>query len=156
YLTVIPEFSFDLAVTDAGRASVLIERYGQDRPVVLAGHSLGGAMAAQYAADHPGNLAGLMLLAAYPGEAADLSSSGLPVLSLTGEHDQVVNTDALETSRARLPADTTRMVIAGGVHSFFGRYGPQAGDGIPTVARAVAEQQIVAGIEGFLGGLSKP
>lgn len=153
YLTVIPEFSFDLAVVDAGRAETLIERYGQGRRTALAGHSLGGAMAAQYAADHPGGLAGLVLLAAYPGDSAELSTSGLPVVSLVGEHDEVVNADALAAAWQRLPSDTRRVVIAGGVHSFFGRYGPQAGDGVPTVSRAVAEQQIAATLRDFLSGL---
>ena len=152
-LTVIPEFSFDLAVTDAGRAGALVERYGEGRRVVLAGHSLGGAMAAQYAADHAAQLAGLVLLAAYPGDSADLSASGLPVLSLTGEHDQVINAAAQEAAWTRLPADTARATIAGGVHSFFGRYGPQNGDGVPTVSRATAEAQISQAIEGFLGEL---
>lgn len=34
------------------------------RPVVLAGHSLGGYLASLYAAEHPGSLAGLVLLGA--------------------------------------------------------------------------------------------
>ncbi len=32
-----------------------------------------------------------------------------------------------------------------------GRYGPQAGDGIPTVSRAEAEASIVAALTDFLG-----
>ena len=153
WLTVIPEFSFDLAVTDANRADALIQQYGEGRRVVMAGHSLGGAMAAQYAAAHADDLAGLMLFAAYPGDGADLSTSGLPVLSLIGERDSVVNPEALASAWARLPADTQRATVAGGVHSFFGRYGPQQGDGTPTVPRADAEQWIIAVVEGFLGGL---
>ncbi len=153
YLTVIPEFSFDLAVTDADRADALIERYAAGRRVVLAGHSLGGAMAAQYTAGHTADLAGLVLLAAYPGDAADLSHSDLPVLSLLGEHDEVVDADALAAAWDRLPSDTRRVIVTGGVHAFFGRYGPQSGDGVPTVPRAVAETQIIQAIEEFLAGL---
>lgn len=150
---VIPEFAFDLAVTDANRADTLIQQYGEGRRVVVAGHSLGGAMAAQYAASRADELAGLMLFAAYPGDGADLSTSGLPVLSLTGEHDTVVNPDALTSARVRLPSDTRRVTIDGGVHSFFGRYGPQQGDGTPTVTRDTAEQQIAAAVKSFLEGL---
>lgn len=150
YLTVIPEFSFDLAVTDPDRAGALIERYSAGRRVVLAGHSLGGAMAAQYAAGHTAELAGLVLLAAYPGDAADLSHSDLPVLSLLGEHDEVVDAAALADAWTRLPSATRRVTVTGGVHAFFGRYGPQDGDGSPTVARSAAEAQISRAIEEFL------
>ena len=48
YTTVIPVFSFDLALTDTGRANSLIERHGAGKRTVRAGHSLGGAMAARY------------------------------------------------------------------------------------------------------------
>lgn len=150
YPTVVPEFSFDLAVTDPDRADALIQRYAEGRRVVLAGHSLGGAMAAQYAAGHADRLAGLILFAAYPGDSADLAAAGLPVLSLIGEHDQVVNAAAREAAWQRLPSDTRRVTIAGGVHAFFGRYGPQQGDGVPTVTREAAEQQIRQAVEDFL------
>lgn len=157
YLTVVPEFSFDLAVTGTDRATALVERFGQGRRVVLAGHSLGGAMAAQYAADRAGDggveLSGLVLMAAYPAGSADLSATGLPVLSLTAEHDGVVDAAAIEAGWRLLPADTERVVVGGGVHSFFGRYGPQSGDGTPTVPRVVAETQITRAIEEFLAGL---
>ncbi len=156
YVTVIPEFSFDLAVTDPDRADTLIARYGDGKQVVVAGHSLGGAMAAQYAADREragSGLAGLILMAAYPAESADLAQADLPVLSVLGEADAVVNREALDAAWARLPADTEQVVVAGGVHSSFGRYGPQAGDGLPGVPRVTAETQILQAVDAFLAGL---
>jgi hypothetical protein len=39
------------------------------------------------------------------------------------------------------------------VHAFFGRYGPQAGDGVPTVPRTQAETQILAAFDAFLAAL---
>lgn len=158
YETVIPEFSFDLAVTDPGRATALIAHYGQGRKVVLAGHSLGGAMAAQYLADEQRAgrrpAAGLVLMAAYPPDGADLSGSGLAALSLRAGNDGVADPADVEGGLARLPAGTPLVDVQGAVHSFFGRYGPQAGDGVPGVSRAQAEQQVVDAVAGFLGGLS--
>ncbi len=88
YTTVIPEFSFDLAVTDTGRATALIARYAEGRRVVLAGHSLGGAMAGQYLSDElkAGRqpVAGLVLMGAYPPDGADLSAASLKAVSLNG------------------------------------------------------------------------
>lgn len=149
--TVIPEFPVDLAVLDAGRAQRLVDHYAAGRPVVVGGHSLGGAMAAAWASDHPDALAGLVLLAAYPPDGDDLTAAGFPALVLQAEHDLVADGDAVRGGLDRLPASTDLVVVEGAVHSFFGRYGPQAGDGIPTVSRAEAEASIVAALTDFLG-----
>lgn len=149
--TVIPEFPVDLAVLDAGRAQRLVDHYAAGRPVVVGGHSLGGAMAAAWASDHPDAVAGLVLLAAYPPDGDDLTAAGFPALVLQAEHDLVADADAVRGGLDRLPAGTDLVVVEGAVHSFFGRYGPQAGDGIPTVSRAEAEASIVAALTNFLG-----
>ena len=149
--TVIPEFPVDLAVLDAGRAQRLVDHYAAGRPVVVGGHSLGGAMAAAWASDHPDALAGLVLLAAYPPDGDDLTAAGVPALVLQAEHDLVADADAVRGGLDRLPAGSDLVVVEGAVHSFFGRYGPQAGDGIPTVSRAEAEASIVAALTDFLG-----
>ena len=39
------------------------------------------------------------------------------------------------------------------MHSFFGRYGPQAGDGVPTVPRSDAEEAITKALTEFFAGL---
>ncbi|MFZ0529239.1 MAG: alpha/beta hydrolase [Propionicimonas sp.] len=157
YPSVIPEFAFDLAVTDPGRATTLIERYGQGKRVVLAGHSLGGAMAAQYLADELRSgrrpASGLVLMAAYPPQGADLTASGLKALSLRAEKDGVAAADKVEAGLSLLPAGSASELIDGAVHAFFGRYGPQAGDGVPTVNREAAQDQIIAAVTGFLDRL---
>lgn len=148
--TVIPVFSFDLAVTDPGRATALVERYGAGRKVVLAGHSLGGAMAAQYLADeHAAGrepAAGLVLMAAYPPAGRDLSGTALRAVSLRAEHDGVADAAAVTAGLDLLPAGSREVVVIGAVHGFFGRYGPQAGDGVPTVTRTDAEAQVLAAV----------
>ena len=154
FATVIPVFSFDLALTDTGRANSLIERYGAGKRVVLAGHSLGGAMAAQYLADElkAGRqpVSGLVLMGAYPPDGADLSAAKLTAVSLRGEFDDVADQAEVVNGMTRLPAGSTLVQIDGAVHSFFGRYGPQAGDGTAGVPRAAAEAQILATFEAFL------
>ncbi|MFC3835011.1 MULTISPECIES: alpha/beta fold hydrolase [Deinococcus] len=148
--TVIPVFPLDLAVTGVNRADAVIARYGQGRRVVIAGHSLGGAMAAQYASGHPDTLDGLILMAAYPAGNVDLKGRRLPALSLLAEEDGVAAETDVRDGLARLPDGSTLTVIPGAVHAFFGRYGPQKGDGRPTVTRAQAESAIVQAVTSFL------
>lgn len=125
--------------------------------MVLAGHSLGGAMAGQYLADElrAGRrpVAGLVLMGAYPPDGADLSAAPLQAVSLNGENDQVADQVKVVDGLKRLPAGSKLVQIDGSVHAFFGRYGPQAGDGVPTVARTQAEAQILAAFDAFLAAL---
>ncbi|WP_369201106.1 alpha/beta fold hydrolase [Streptomyces sp. PU-14G] len=54
----------------------VIERVSGDAPVVLGGHSLGGLIAARYAGDHHGRVAGLVLMdATSPTQNADLAEA---------------------------------------------------------------------------------
>ena len=150
--TVIVRFPLDLAVTGINRADAVIARYAQGRPVVLAGHSLGGAMAAQYLSGATaGKVTGLILMGAYPaGNVSLKSQTNLAVLSLLGEHDTVAKASDVRDGLTRLPASAKLVTIKGSVHAFFGRYGPQKGDGVPTVSRADAEAQIVRAVLTFL------
>lgn len=92
----------------------------------IGGHSLGGAIAANYAADHPGVFRGLVLLAAYPSRPLEAS---LPVLSILGSEDGVVNREKLAAGEQFVPGGVQLHVIPGGNHAQFGSYGPQKGDG---------------------------
>lgn len=146
--TVIPVFLFDLAVTAPKRAAKLLSLAG-GRPVVIGGHSLGGAMAARFALERSAELSGLVLLGAYSAESDSLGALSLPTLMLAAEHDALATLDEMRGGLARLPSGTRLTVIEGAVHSFFGRYGPQRGDGLPTVTRDAAERQILRALRGF-------
>ncbi len=136
-LCVLVEMPFNLAVLDINAAHGIREQFPQVETWIIGGHSLGGSMAAAYAADHTDELAGLVLLGAYSTE--DLTSSGLRVLSVYGSEDRVMNREKYAANLPNLPADFSEIIIDGGCHAGFGFYGPQAGDGTPTLS---AEEQI--------------
>lgn len=148
--TIIPMFPLDLAVTDQNRADKLLDALKPEVPVLMAGHSLGGAMISSYLADHPGKASGLILMAAYPPNGKDLSGQKLPVLTLAAEKDGLASMSDIDNSLKLLPPSTQKVVIEGSVHAFFGRYGPQQGDGLPTISRDVAEQKILSAITAFV------
>lgn len=152
--TLIPTFPLDLAVFDRDRASTLVRRMGQgEARVMLAGHSLGGAMAAAHLEAAPDTADALVLMGAYPGRGVDLSARDLPVLALAAERDGLATMQEVRDGMARLPGRAGIEVIDGAVHAFFGRYGMQRGDGTPTVPRAVAEAEIAGALEAFVGGM---
>ena len=113
------------------------EEYPDIENWYMAGHSLGGSMAASYISSHEEEFKGLILLAAY--STADLKETGLRVLSLYGSEDGVLKMDSYEKYRDNLPEDFTEIVIPGGCHAYFGSYGPQKGDGTPQISN---EEQI--------------
>ena len=125
------EMPLDLAVLDMDAAEKARENIPEIDTWYLAGHSLGGAMAAAYAAGCPEEYAGLVLLAAY--STKDLSCSDMKVLSLYGTEDRVLNMEQYFSCRSNLPADTVEAVLEGGNHAQFGSYGPQEGDGEASV-----------------------
>ena len=127
YLVRMP---FNLAIFGQNRATSVMAAHPHAR-WLLAGHSLGGVMAANWAARHPGALEGLILLAAYPSEPLP---EGLKVLTLYGSEDGVLNRERLDKAAGFLPANAVTEVLPGGNHAGFGDYGPQRGDGVATVS----------------------
>nr|WP_302305477.1 alpha/beta hydrolase [Ruthenibacterium lactatiformans] len=138
----------NLAVLDVNAADGLQQEHPEVTTWYIAGHSLGGAMAAGYAAAHEKDFDGLILLAAY--STKDLSQTTLRVLSVYGSEDGVMNRESYEKNRANLPSDTTEVVLDGGCHAQFGSYGPQDGDGIPTISGEEQIRQTVEAIAAFV------
>ncbi|WP_201280751.1 alpha/beta hydrolase [Paenibacillus lutrae] len=127
YRTVIVRMPLNLAVLGGNRAEEALAA-DSGRSYVIGGHSLGGVMAARYAAAHPQQLQGVFMLAAYADSKGSLKDKGLPVLSLTGTEDGVLNRESWEAGRSNLPADAVIEMIPGGNHAQFGSYGLQKGD----------------------------
>ena len=154
--TVIVKMPLNLAVFAPERASKVLDSLEpQYQYVVIGGHSLGGAMAARYAYRHASTLDGLILMAAYPAENNDLSNATLKTLLLAAEYDGLVSPQEIETRAALLPKDTRFLLIEGAIHSFFGRYGPQRGDGVPKTDRADAEAQIMGALQPFFSEIAQ-
>ncbi len=128
---------FRLAVFGADRAADVMALYDYDRWYV-GGHSLGGAMAAVFAAEHGEEIAGAVLLAAYPTRPLD---DGLVLLSVRGSEDGVLDLSRVAEGARYAPRDCREYVIEGGNHAGFGNYGAQRGDGIAAVSPEEQQRQ---------------
>ena len=131
-LCVLTEMPLNLAVLDMNAADGIPEQHPQIERWYIGGHSLGGSMAASHAAKNTERYEGLVLLASY--STADLSQSGMEVISIYGSEDGVLNMEKYAENRSNLPASYQEHVIDGGCHADFGSYGPQDGDGVPTIS----------------------
>jgi pimeloyl-ACP methyl ester carboxylesterase len=161
YRVVIVKMPFNLAVMAPDRARAVLDGTvaaaagGPDR-WVIAGHSLGGAMAARFAvrrgADYP-SLAGVILLAAYPPDSDPLSNAGYQVLSIWATEDGLATAEDQERTASLLPVDAVIEVIDGGNHAGFGEYGPQKGDGERVISLEEQHEAVAQAILGFLSSL---
>ena len=82
YLVVITPMPLNLAVFDANRALAVMDAYPEIRSWAIAGHSLGGAMAANFTRQNHTLIDGLILWAAYPAGSDDLSNLVIRVVSI--------------------------------------------------------------------------
>ena len=137
---VLIKMPFHLAVFDVNAADGIMEQFPEITSWYMGGHSLGGAMASSYAVKHSEDVAGLILLAAYP-----VSKSDLPAVIIYGSEDKVLNRD-------KLKGLTGLIEIQGGNHAQFGNYGIQKGDGTPSIS---SEEQQIETVKTIVDFLSK-
>lgn len=116
-----------MAVLDANAAGDVLKEFTEIKTWYMAGHSLGGAMASDFAAKHPDEIAGVILLGAYRYGEIDPDKA----LTIYGTEDTVLD-------KTKIDYTEHVFVIEGGNHAQFGNYGSQDGDG---AARITPEEQ---------------
>lgn len=151
YLVIVLKEPFNFALPTSQHPAAVMKLHTDVRYWAIGGHSLGGVAAASFADAHR-EVSALLLYASYP--AGTLQRRDLAVTSISGDADGLATPSDIAASRAKLPPRTHFQVVRGGVHSYFGDYGDQPGDGVPTVARATAQAQIAKGTIALLASLT--
>lgn len=146
-LCIVPKMPFNLAVFGINRAERYITAHPEIENWYVGGHSLGGSMAAGFAAKHVPMVDGLVLLASYAVD--DISSLPLKVLSIAAGNDTVLSRESYEKYKKNLPEGVTELVIEGGNHAGFASYGAQKGDGIATLTAAEQQAAVAKAIAEF-------
>ena len=154
YRVVIVPMPLNLAVLAPDRAEAVMAAFPDVSVWAVGGHSLGGAMAARFAADHSEAVQGLALWAAYPAASDDLSALALRVVVVYGTRDGLANAQDVTAAAERLPADTRWVAVEGGNHAQFGWYGPQSGDNPATVSAEAQQAAVVAGTVEMLAAIA--
>ena len=151
-MCVLIEMPFNLAVFNINAADIHKElrvAYPEISSWYVGGHSLGGSMAGAYLENNYNDFDGLVLLGSYI--TSDLSHTELNVISIYGSEDNVLSKINYNSSLFNLPKDYSEKIIDGGCHSYFGMYGAQAGDGIPTITNIDQIRITADEIEKILG-----
>ena len=121
------------------RARAIVAAHAEVRHWVIAGHSLGGALAARLAQSERGLDAAFVLIGTTHPKEDDLSKLDAPFTKVYATNDNVAPYDRIMAGKRLLPAHTAWIEIQGGNHSQFGHYGHQLFDGTATISRE--EQQ---------------
>lgn len=135
---ILVDMPFHMAIFDTDAAQDVIAQFPEFEHWYIAGHSMGGAMASQFATDHPDEVDGLILLGAYLYGDYPIADT----LTIYGSLNQSV--------KDKLDYTENVVEIAGGNHAQFGNYGAQKGDPPATISAAEQQAQAVSAIETFI------
>lgn len=151
YMVFIPKMPLNLAFTGINKADMLIMEYGEIESWVIGGHSLGGAMAAEYAKNNSEKLDGLIMYASYPANNNDFTDFPIPILCITASNDP--GTTGQTAFYEDISESATLVIIEGGNHKQYADYSFQRNDGIPTITAAEQQDQIIEATVQFLESL---
>ncbi len=139
---ILVKMPFNMAIFDSDAADSIIAQFPDVKNWYMAGHSMGGAMASDYASNNQDKIEGLILLGAYlygnyPAENT---------LTIYGSF----NTSVEE----KIDYTENIVVIEGGNHAQFGNYGKQKGDTDATISREDQQNIAVEAIREFLTNMN--
>lgn len=144
---------WNLAITNINGADEIIRSNPMIENWFIGGHSLGGSSAAFFAYQHLQDIHGLYFLASYTTQDANFATTLMPILSITGSEDRILDLATYQKAQMYHSELSTSHVIQGGNHSQFGDYGFQRGDGQATITLIEQIDETVITIKAWLTSL---
>jgi hypothetical protein len=135
---ILVKMPFNMAIFDSNAADNIIDQFPDIKNWYIGGHSMGGAMASNYASKHQDKVKGLILLGAYIYGDYPAENS----LTVYG----TFNTSVAE----KINYTENIVAIEGGNHAQFGNYGKQKGDQDATITREEQQNITVEAIKKFV------
>lgn len=151
YLVVIPKMPLNLAFTGINRADGIQAEFPEIESWAIGGHSLGGAMAAEYAKNNVDSIDGLIMFASYPANTEEFVDFPIPILTIIGSNDP--GSPEQEAFYDAISDSASRFIIEGGNHRQYADYSFQNNDGIATISAAEQQAQIIEATIEFLDAL---
>jgi dienelactone hydrolase len=150
FTVFIVDMPLNFAFLNIGAAGKIMEDHPEFKGWIIAGHSLGGAMAAEHLKKNWGDFKALVLIGSYPGSSTDLSTMTIPVLSIREEFGLPGSQEKADAVRGNLPSHTRFEIITGANHAQYGNYGIQRDDGEPRISREEQQEDTVGLMIDFL------
>jgi dienelactone hydrolase len=147
YLVVDVQMPFNYSIYAPDRADAVRQAFPDIRRWVIMGHSMGGAMAGRYAANHQDELAGLILWDSYPPASSSLADSRLPVWHIHRATPDGRPPAKFTEMQGLFPVSSTWVPVPGGVHMYFGSFdgGSYVEQWEPTISREAQHDIVVTG-----------
>lgn len=141
YVCYIEKVPCYMAILAQEQAMETIEGEKEIEHWYIAGHSMGGMSATNFAKEHLDLLDGIIIYGART--YADLSKENISLLTIYGTLDTVLG-DSYNKYKDHNPANTKAYIIDGGNHAQFGDYGKQAADSQATITPQEQREQATA------------
>ena len=135
---ILVHMPFHLAIFDINAADEIIDQFPDIQNWYMAGHSMGGAMASQFASQNQKKIKGLILMGAYIYGDYPLENT----LTIYGTLDGLAADDIDYT--------VNTVPIEGGNHAQFGNYGQQKGDFVASISTKQQQALTVKAIDEFV------
>lgn len=137
YFVVAVPMPLEFAFLGPNRARDVQDAFPRVRRWAMIGHSLGGAMAANFTFHNPDRVAGIVFWDSYPPSNASLAQFPRPVWQIHRATPDGAAPPALAAERHLFPAASHWVPIPGGIHMYFGDFvgGGFVEDWEPTISR---------------------
>ena len=152
YMVVVPKMPLNLAFMGINRADRIRADYPEIDSWVIGGHSLGGAMAAEYAKNNVDRVDGLIMYASYPANYEDFIGFPVPIMTIIGSKDP--GAPKQQAFYEAVSDSATLVIIEGGNHRQYADYSFQNNDGVATISAAEQQYQIINATIRFLEALN--
>lgn len=122
----------------------------KSKTYIIAGHSQGAKMSAQFVFENPDLIDKLILIGTTHPRDISLAKSKIPVLKIFGSNDGVADKKSVLKNKHLLPQTAIFKEIVGGNHAQFGYYGYQLGDNKASITREEQQSETFEAILTFI------
>ena len=153
YLVIAPKMPFDFAIFDPDAADEVRAAHPEIAQWIIAGHSMGGAMAGVYADNNRDNLAGVIVFDSYPPASNSLAAADLPILLFERARADGSRSQKFIDNASLYPASAELHLIPGAQHMYYGSFdsGSYQEEWGPGIERDAMQKIVVDEMTAWLG-----